>query len=262
MPVLCEYDDGHINCGQIVLNYEDQKAAMISFLRSFCILICTLSLTQLACKLDRAGHTDNTPEVTGPFSNIIEYDDTTATISPTSNSDNIEIDSIDKMEKSVEEQSSNLAYGKLWFGMKAGEVKRKNASRQKLATYHYNFSYGYNRNKELYAVYLHSDFVKAVVYETELQSRYTNLCRIIAEKYGKKSNCGALPSIFDVMNNHTMYLAKWHLQNKNIDLGIQYDALNAYRVVCNISQPQLEKAAKKEKYNQVNKKWIDASDNF
>ena len=118
MPVLCEYDDGHFNCGQIVLNYEDQKAAMISFLRSFCILICTLSLTQLACKLDRAGHTDNTPEVTGPFSKIIENDDTTVTISSTSNSDNIEIDSLDKMEKSVEEQSSNLAYGKLWFGMK------------------------------------------------------------------------------------------------------------------------------------------------
>ena len=62
-----------------------------------------------------------------------------------------------------------------------------------------------------------------------------------------------MPSIFDVMNNHTMYLAKWHLQNKNIDLGIQYDALNAYRVVCKISQPQLEKQ-QKEKYNQVNKK--------
>lgn len=157
---------------------------------------------------------------------------------------------------------SKRAYGNLFFGMHPEQVVQSNDARQKLASYYYHFDYSYNNSKELYAIYLRSEPEMAIYYETRLQNKYTNLCLIITEKYGGKNKCGVLPSIFDVMNNKTLYLSKWQIENKKIQIGIQQTDLNAYTVICKIANPAMENLAKKEKYIKDNKKWIDASKKF
>lgn len=190
---------------------------------------------------------------------------------PNINSDtaleSVGLDTLFKGDSIVVNQPDTLgpsvkAYGNLFFGMHPDQVVQSNDARQKLASYYYHFDYSYNNNKELYAIYLRSDPEMAIYYETRLQNKYTNLCRIITEKYGGKNKCGILPSIFEVMNNKTMYLSKWQNEGKKIQMGIQQTDLNAYTVICKISNPEMEIQAKKEKYIKDNKKWIDASKKF
>jgi len=180
--------------------------------------------------------------------------------------DTLNIDTTDDTQSVVDTIAPNnngeFAYGKLSFGMSQAQVKAINPERQKLADYYYHFTYRFNRKNELYAVYLHSEPSKAIAYETDLQAKYTNLCKVISEKYGYKSRCGSLPSIFDVMNNRTLYLTTWKISEKKIQIGIQQEQLDAYKVVCKISHMLREKAAQKEKYLKDNKKWIDASKKF
>lgn len=235
---------------------------MISVLRSFCILLSLLAFGLVSCRKDNFSPAKVMPENADTFSQIESPAESLDTTWQPSFSDTTVTEDTMTLSSSQDEGLKNFAYGNLTFGMSPQEVKEANAGKQKLADYHYNFTYRYNNRKQLYAIYLYSEPEKVIYYETRLQDKYSNLCRIIAEKYGHKNKCVTLPSIFEVMNSQTLYLSKWQTADKKIQLGIQQDQLDAYRVVCKISHPAMEEVAKKEKYNRDNKKWIDASEKF
>ncbi|MBK8699448.1 MAG: hypothetical protein IPN29_07850 [Saprospiraceae bacterium] len=176
--------------------------------------------------------------------------------------DSVSIENPDSLPEEDLNDDADNAYDRLKFGMTLQEVNDLNEAKQKLVNHCYRFSYSFNDKGELYAIYLRSDAEKAIYYETRLQSKYSNLCRIISEKYGNKDNCGTLPSIFEVMNNKTMFLAKWRLENKLIQVGITQVELNGYKVLCKISNPVMEQEAKRQNYLKKNKKRIDASEKF
>lgn len=228
---------------------------MITVLRSFCIFCCLSLLTLGSCKDEKSKTQTINDHKAIPLAN--------REISlPQNDTAGIGDDTMLVVDTIVPKNYDEFAFGKLSFGMNPNQVKALNPGRQKLADFYYHFTYRFNRNNELYAIYLHSEASKAIVYETDLQAKYTNLCRVISEKYGNKSRCGSLPSIFDVMNNRTLYLASWKISEKKIQIGIQQEQLDAYKVVCKISHISREKAAQKEKYLKDNKKWIDASKKF
>ena len=154
------------------------------------------------------------------------------------------------------------AYDKLYFGMKKNEVNRLNKPRQKIGNYSYNFSYAYNGAGELYSISIRSDPEKTLYYEQRLQPKYTNLCRVIAEKYGKKSACGLLPSIFDVMNAQRYKMVGWQEGEKKIDLYLRFVSLDVYNVECRITHSTMEKVENKRLYRLKNKHIIESSEKF
>jgi hypothetical protein len=154
------------------------------------------------------------------------------------------------------------AYDQLYFGMTKIEVSRLNNSRQKIGNYHYNFSYSYNGTGELYSISIKSDPEKTLYYEQRLQPKYTNLCRVIAEKYGKKSACGLLPSIFDVMNAQRYKMVGWQEGEKKINLYLRFVSLDVYNVECRITHTSMEKAENQRLYRLKNKHIIESSEKF
>ena len=158
--------------------------------------------------------------------------------------------------------AENFAFGKFKFGMTKAEVHQLNKSRQKLGLHYYNFSYAFNGKGELFAVTIFSDSKKALYYERSIQPIYTNLCRVIAEKYGKKSSCGVLPSVFDVMNSGTLWINTWTINEKKIRLGIKANKLDSYVVICKIVHIPMESAENKRMYRIKNKHIIESSEKF
>ncbi|MBL0083608.1 MAG: hypothetical protein IPP37_14825 [Saprospiraceae bacterium] len=168
----------------------------------------------------------------------------------------------DTAKNAGDQAETSYAYGKVRFGMSKSEVEACNAKKQRLVHYTYHFTYSFNNRGELYAIYIHSEPEKTIYYETRLQSKYDNLCRIVSEKYGNKRKCGQLPSIFDVMNSKTMYLIKWQLAEKRIQIGVSQKQLDDYTVICKISHLAMEEEAIKFEYAKKNKKWKEASEKF
>ncbi|HRO09798.1 MAG TPA: hypothetical protein PK047_13105 [Saprospiraceae bacterium] len=154
------------------------------------------------------------------------------------------------------------AYDKLYFGMKKNEVNKLNKSRQKIGSYSYNFSYVFNGAGELYSIVIRSDPEKTLYYEQRLQPKYSNLCRVIAEKYGKKSGCGLLPSIFDVMNAQRYKMVGWQEGEKKINLYLRFVALDVYNVECSITHDTMEKAENQRLYKLKNKHIIESAEKF
>lgn len=179
--------------------------------------------------------------------------------------DTIEAMTIPEDTTMLETENSNpglQAYDKLYFGMKKNEVNRLNKSRQKIGSYSYNFSYAYNGAGELYSISIRSDPEKTLYYEQRLQPKYSNLCRVIAEKYGKKSACGLLPSIFDVMNAQRYKMVGWQEGEKKINLYLRFVSLDVYNVECRITHSTMENAENKRLYRLKNKHIIESAEKF
>jgi len=154
------------------------------------------------------------------------------------------------------------AYDKLFFGMKKEEVNALNNSSQKVGRYIYKFAYKYNGDGELYRIDIKSSTEKTIHYETNLQAKYSNLCRVVSEKYGKKSSCGALPSIFDVMNAKRYKMVEWQSGEKVIILYLVYSSMDAYYTECRIVHKSMEKAENERLYRVKNKDIIESSEKF
>lgn len=166
------------------------------------------------------------------------------------------------MENTEKIDSSVQAYDQLTFGMKKHEVNQLNKTRQKIGNFSYNFNYLYNGVGQLYKIIIKSAPEKTLYYETNLQSKYTNLCRVITEKYGKKSSCGMLPSIFDVMNAKLFKMVEWQDEDKKIILSLRYTSLDSYYVECSIVHKMMEKEENIRLYRLKNKDIIEASKKF
>ena len=154
------------------------------------------------------------------------------------------------------------AYDKLYFGMKKNEVNSLNEARQKIGVYNYNFTYSYNGAGQLYGITIKSDPEKTVYYEKNLQPKYANICRVISEKYGKKSSCGTLPSIFDVMNAQRYKLVGWKEGEKMLNLYLRYATIDVYYVECRIVHASMEKAENIRLYRLKNKDILESSEKF
>lgn len=154
------------------------------------------------------------------------------------------------------------AYDKLFFGMQKEEVESLNKSREKIGLYSYNFVFKYNGDGELYRIDIKSSSEKTIHYETHLQAKYANLCRVVSEKYGKKSLCGALPSIFEVMNAKQYKMVEWQSGEKAIILYLVYASMDAYYTECRIVHKSMEKAEKERLYRVRNKDIIESSEKF
>lgn len=166
------------------------------------------------------------------------------------------------IEESEKIQSGIQAYDKLTFGMQKHEVNQLNKARQKIGNFSYNFNYLYNGAGQLYKITIKSEPEKTLYYETNLQPKYSNLCRVIAEKYGKKSSCGMLPSIFDVMNAKLFKMVEWQDEDKKIVLSLRYTSLDSYYVECSIIHKMMEKEENIRLYRLKNKHIIEASKKF
>ena len=231
---------------------------------SFCFLLLIILLSLGSCISDKID----------THANPVEEQPSTALISPETiekmNPSNerlvLEINTTevngDTSKNSVDQVETSFAYGMVKFGMSKTEVEACNAKKQRLVHYTYHFTYSFNNKGQLYAIYIHSEPEKAIYYETRLQSKYDNLCRIVSEKYGNKKQCGQLPSIFDVMNSKTMYVVKWQLTEKRIQIGVSQKQLDAYTAFCKISHTVMEKEAIEYEYTKKNKKWKEASEKF
>lgn len=158
--------------------------------------------------------------------------------------------------------SSLLAYGNLYFGMKKAEVAQKNENRQQLGKYEYNFSYDFNGDSVLFRVKIFSDGVKVIGYDTTLKNLYRNLVQIVETRYGKPGKQNGFPSVFDVQNQGKYTTDNWELGNKQIDISIRENALNSYSVVCEITHKQMAVAEKTRLKNEKNKEVIEASKKF
>lgn len=231
---------------------------------SFCSSLLIILLSLGSCSEDKVGTSAN--QVKELPSIVSKSTQRTEILTDTNSGQNAEISLIetktDSLDRVGEWIDSTYAYGLVKFGMSKKEVEVCNAKKQRLLNFTYEFNYSFNHNGQLYAIYLNSEPEKAIYYETRLQSKYGNLCRIISEKYGNQKKCGQLPSIFDVMNSKTLYLATWRLDHKLIQLGITQVDLNGYKVLCKISNPAMEKEAKHQEYLKKNKKLINAADKF
>lgn len=158
--------------------------------------------------------------------------------------------------------SSLLAYGNLYFGMKRTEVVQKNENRQQLGKYEYNFGYDFNGDSVLYRVKIASDGIKVISYDTTLKAMYRNLLQIVETRYGKPGKHNEFPSVFDVQNQGKYTTDNWELGNKQIDISLRENALNSYSVVCEITHKQMAVAEKTRLSNEKNKDVIDAAKKF
>ena len=158
--------------------------------------------------------------------------------------------------------SSMLAYGNLYFGMKKAEVESKNELRQKLGKYNYNFDYSFNGDNALYRVIIKSDGVKVVTYDTELSAVYRNLAQIVETRYGKPAVHQKFPSVFDVQNSHKYKLDEWENGVKQIQISLVENNLNSYSVVCEITHQKMAEAEISRQKNFKNKDVIDAAKKF
>lgn len=158
--------------------------------------------------------------------------------------------------------SSLLAYGNLYFGMKKPEVAQKNENRQQLGKYEYNFGYDFNGDSVLYRVKIFSDGVKVIGYDTTLKILYRNLVQIVETRYGKPGKHNGFPSVFDVQNSGKYTTDNWELGNKQIDISLRENALNSYSVICEITHKQMADAEKTRLKNVKNKDVIEASKKF
>lgn len=158
--------------------------------------------------------------------------------------------------------SSLLAYGNLYFGMKKSEVESKNEPRQKLGKYEYNFGYGFNGDSALFKVIIKSADVKVISYDTELSAMYRNMAQIIETKYGSPDVHLKFPSVFDVQQSGKYKLDEWDAGAKQIQIFLVENNLNSYSVNCEISNKQMTEAEILRLKNLKNKDVIDASKKF
>lgn len=138
--------------------------------------------------------------------------------------------------------STMLAYGSLYFGMKKAEVERKNEPRQKLGKYEYGFDYSFNGDSALYRVTIKSNGVKVIGYDTDLIAYYRNLAQIVETRYGKPAEHSGLPSVFDVQNSGRFLIDRWSQGSKQIDIVFKENALNSYSVLCEITHNPMAEA--------------------
>ena len=231
---------------------------------SFCFSLLIILLSLGSCISEKFDTNANQAEALSTAVSIPP--DTIAMVTDTNERQIPEISSAaesgDTAKNADDQAETSYAYGRVRFGMSKTEVEACNAKKQRLVHYTYHFTYSFNNRGELYAIYIHSDPEKAIYYETRLQRKYDNLCRIVSEKYGNKNQCGQLPSIFDVMNSKTMYVVKWQLAEKRIQIGVSQKQLDAYTAFCKISHPVMEKEALEYEYTKKNKKWKEASEKF
>jgi hypothetical protein len=180
----------------------------------------------------------------------------TDTVYDQSAAENVMMENTEKIESSVQ------AYDQLTFGMQKNEVNQLNKASQKIGNFSYNFKYLYNGAGQLYKITIKSEPEKTLYYESNLQRKYSNLCSVIAEKYGKKSSCGMLPSIFEVMNAKLYKMVEWQDEDKKIILSLRYTSLDSYYVECSIIHKMMEKEENIRLYRLKNKHIIEASKKF
>lgn len=158
--------------------------------------------------------------------------------------------------------SSLLAYGNLYFGMKKPEVESKNEPRQQLGKFKYNFDYSFNGDNALYRVIIKSDGVKVITYDTELSAVYRNLAQIVETRYGKPAVHQRFPSVFDVQDRRKYQLDEWDAGAKQIQISLVENNLNSYSVVCEITHQKMAEAEITRQKNLKNKDVIDAAKKF
>jgi len=158
--------------------------------------------------------------------------------------------------------STMLAYGNLYFGMKKADVERKNETRQKLGKYEYNFDYSFNGDSALYRVIIKSDGEKVISFDTRLLSNYRNLAQIVETRYGKPAKHNGFPSVFDVQNSGKYVLDSWMVGQKKIDVLLRENALNSYSVLCEISHQPMADAELIRLKNIKNKDVNEAASKF
>lgn len=157
--------------------------------------------------------------------------------------------------------SSNIAFGKVFWGMNQSEVNQLNKKIQKLGKYSYSFSYSYNSEGKLYSIYIFSNPEQVISYEA-IGAKYYNLYNIVSIKYGRPSGPKAVPSIFDVMNAGTYWINKWNNGNKEIKLGIRERKLDSYEVLCKITNLKMNEEELSHRYKIKNKDVLKASEKF
>lgn len=160
------------------------------------------------------------------------------------------------------DQLAEHAFDQLYFRMSSKEVDSLGDKRSVLGKYPYHFNYTLNQLDELYSITIYSQEVRSIEYETTLQAIHHNLCRIISERYGKKENCGTLPSLFDVMNAGSLTTQQWKVDAKTINLGIRHTQPNGFIVRCRIFHDLMEKEEQARLYKIKNKDIIEAADKF
>jgi hypothetical protein len=204
---------------------------------------------------------DRQPDISGALSSeakaISEAHDTTVKeveLSP----DYPAKDSIDAMVP-VEKVA---AYDRINFGMTKREVDSLGITREKIGYHSYRFTYRYDSEGGLYRIDIRSNNEKAIQYEARAQALYSNLCRVIAEKYGKKSSCGGLPSIFDVMNAQRYKMAAWEIGEKSVILYIVSTSPDTYYTECRIVHRAMQEAENARMYKIKNKVIIESSEKF
>lgn len=172
-----------------------------------------------------------------------------------------EHEDMDSISISVPEEKV-AAYDRIYFGMTKREVDSLGTTREKIGYHFYNLKYRYDSEGKLYRIDIRSDREKAIQYEAKAQAHFSNLCRVIAEKYGKKPSCGALPSIFDVMNAKRYQMASWDIGEKSVILYIVYASADAYYTECRIVHRAMQEVEKTRMYKIKNKEIIESSEKF
>lgn len=140
-------------------------------------------------------------------------------------------DSIDNL---VFERMEKTAFGDFMFGMNKTEVSELNVKNEKLGKHNYSILPRFDETNELYKLTLKSSGVKALNFETDLLSRYTNLFKIIETRYGIPVTQYKFPSIFDVQESKKFLVSKWEQGTKTITISLVENNLNSYAVVCDI----------------------------
>jgi hypothetical protein len=169
---------------------------------------------------------------------------------------------LDSIENAAYGLMQKTAFGDLMFGMNKDQVELTNEKRQLLGKYNYNVGNLFNGDSELYSVIISSDGVRAVGFDTDLRSRYSNLYKIVKTKYGESNSKRNFPSIFDVQKTGRYWIDKWELGTKQIQLGIKENNLNSYSVTSKIFDVNMEEIELQRLRDIKNKDVIDASKKF
>ena len=155
-----------------------------------------------------------------------------------------------------------MAFDTFRYGMDKKTVTASARKNMKLGNYNYNIQYIFDHRDRLYQVVITSGPVQVIRYEADLDALYKNLYDVIAFKYDKPKGPRGIPSVFDVLNARTYWINRWEPEGKRIQLGLQEKEMNALRVICKMTQPELEKEEKEYQFRLKNKDKLEAAEKF
>jgi hypothetical protein len=155
-----------------------------------------------------------------------------------------------------------MAFDTFRYGMDKKTVTASARKNMKLGNYKYDMQYVFDHRDRLYQVVITSGSVQVIRYEADLDALYKNLYDVIAFKYDKPKGPRAMPSVFDVLNARTYWINRWEPDGKRIQLGLQEREMNALRVICKMTQPDLEKEEKEYQFRVKNKDKLEAAEKF